>query len=82
MKKLWLFWWLANIFWLIIFTIGTVFIWIREFDGAGVIQTSDAKLAAFIVLLIAFLFPFAIQFVWLIINLVIKNNKRNKLEQV
>ncbi|WP_342511749.1 DUF3923 family protein [Sporosarcina sp. FSL K6-1522] len=76
MKKLWLFWWIANIFWFAIFAIGTIFIWIREVDGAGVTQTPEAKLAAFIVLLIAFTLPVIIQVVWLIVNLIINSNKK------
>ncbi|MBD7985295.1 DUF3923 family protein [Sporosarcina sp. Sa2YVA2] len=78
MKKQWLFWWFANIFWIATFTVGTVALWLREVDGAGVTQTPVAKLAAIIVLLIAFTIPLIIQVVWLIINLVISiNNKTN-----
>ena len=72
MKKLWLFWWIANAFWIAIFAIGTAFVWLREVDGAGVTQTPEAKLIAFLVLLIAFIFPVIIQVVWLIRNKKIK----------
>lgn len=41
----------------------------REVDGAGVTQTSELKLVAFTVLLVAFIIPLIIQIVWLIINL-------------
>lgn len=82
MKMLWLFWWIANIFWVAIFVIGTAFVWLREVDGAGATQTPEAKLAAFIVLLIAFIFPVIIQVVWLIVNLVINSNKKAKIKQV
>ncbi|WP_102273533.1 DUF3923 family protein [Cytobacillus massiliigabonensis] len=82
MKKLWLFWWIANTFWAAIFVAGTAFVWLREVDGAGAIQTLEAKLASFIVLLIAFIFPVIIQVVWLIVNLVINSNNKTKIQQV
>ena len=75
MRKRWIFWWIANAFWILLFAIGTAFVWLREVDGAGVAQTPELKLAAFIVLLIAFIFPVIIQVVWLITNLIIRNKK-------
>ncbi|MFC8148929.1 DUF3923 family protein [Bacillus paralicheniformis] len=69
MKKRWIFWWICNIFWMAVFVIGTALVWLRDVDGAGVTQTPELKLIAFIVLLIAFIFPFIIQVVWLIVNL-------------
>lgn len=71
-KKRWVSWWIANIIWIIIFAVGTVVIWTREVDGAGVTQTPELKLVAFIVLLIAFILPIIIQVVWLIVNLRIR----------
>ncbi|MEK3976610.1 DUF3923 family protein [Psychrobacillus sp. FSL K6-1267] len=82
MKKLWFLWWIANTFWVVIFALGTAFVWLREVDGAGATQTFEAKLAAFIVLLIAFILPLIIQVVWLIVNLVISRNKKTKIQQV
>jgi len=52
-----------------VFVMGTALVWLRNVDGAGVTQTPELKLIAFIVLLIAFIFPFIIQVVWLIVNL-------------
>ncbi|MQR87567.1 DUF3923 family protein [Bacillus megaterium] len=68
MKRRWISWWIANIIWIILFVVGTAVVWIREVDGAGVTQTPELKLFAFIVLLIAFIFPLIIQVIWLIIN--------------
>jgi Zn-dependent protease with chaperone function len=76
MKKRWLFWWIANAFWIVALAVGSAFVWQREVDGAGVTQTPEAKLIAFIVLLIAFIIPAILQVVWLIVNLVITNNKK------
>ncbi|MFP3663645.1 DUF3923 family protein [Priestia sp. SIMBA_032] len=68
MKRRWISWWIANIIRIILFVVGTVVVWTREVDGAGVTQTPELKLFAFIVLLIAFIFPLIIQVIWLIIN--------------
>ncbi|EJS70286.1 DUF3923 domain-containing protein [Bacillus cereus] len=69
MKRRWIYWWIGNISWIIIFGILAAIIWLREVDGAGVTQTPELKLVAFIVLLIAFILPIIIQAVWLIVNL-------------
>ncbi|GAB1766933.1 DUF3923 family protein [Priestia megaterium] len=74
MKRRWISWWIANIIWIILFIVGTAVVWTREVDGAGVTQTPQLKLLAFIVLLIAFAFPLIIQIIWLIVNF--KANKR------
>ncbi|MGC9933494.1 DUF3923 family protein [Priestia aryabhattai] len=68
MKRRWISWWIANIIWIILFLVGTAVVWTREVDGAGVTETPELKLFAFIVLLIAFIFPLIIQVIWLIIN--------------
>ena len=68
MKRRWISWWIANIIWIILFVVGTAVVWTREVDGAGVTQTPELKLFAFIVLLIACIFPLIIQVIWLIIN--------------
>ncbi|MEK4031262.1 DUF3923 family protein [Pseudobacillus sp. FSL P4-0506] len=75
MKKRWASWWIANIIWVVLFAAGTVVVWTREVDGAGVTQTPELKLVAFIVLLIAFIIPLSIQIVWLVVNL--KKVKKN-----
>jgi Protein of unknown function (DUF3923) len=72
-KSRWISWWIANMIWIILFAVGTVVVWTREVDGAGVTQTPELKLLAFIALLAAFIFPLIIQVIWLIVNL--KANK-------
>ncbi|MGG0217747.1 DUF3923 family protein [Bacillus mycoides] len=67
---------MGNIFWITIFGILAAIIWLREVDGAGVTQTPELKLIAFIVLLIAFILPLIIQVVWLIVNLRKSRKKR------
>ncbi|GIP62421.1 membrane protein [Virgibacillus pantothenticus] len=75
MKKRWIFWWIGNIFWIIIFVVGASIIWLRKVDGAGVTQTPELKLVALIVLLIGFILPIIIQVIWLIVSLIISSNK-------
>ena len=74
MKARWVSWWLANLFWIVLFIAGTIVVFTREVDGAGVTQTPELKWIAFIVLLVAFVIPLIIQIVWLIVNL----KKRNQ----
>ncbi|MBK0290780.1 DUF3923 family protein [Priestia megaterium] len=68
MKRRWISWRIANIIWIILFVVGTAVVWTREVDGAGVTQTLELKLFAFIVLLIVFIFPLILQVIWLIFN--------------
>ena len=82
MKKTWILWWVANIFWGIAFVAGTAFVWLREVDGTGAVQTFEARIASFAVLLIAFIFPLIIQIGWLIINLVMNKNKKTEVHQL
>ncbi|QKY71272.1 DUF3923 family protein [Lentibacillus sp. CBA3610] len=81
MKISWIFWWISNVFWMILFVVGTVFVWSREVDGSGAVQTPETKLLSFLVLLLAFLIPAIIQAIWLVINLVINNNKKSSIQQ-
>jgi hypothetical protein len=59
------FWWISNFFWFILFAVTAIFIGIRDVDGAGVEQTPELRLLAFIVLGIAFLFVLVCQLVFL-----------------
>ncbi|PGU50552.1 DUF3923 family protein [Bacillus cereus] len=75
MKKRWISWWIGNIFWIIVFGIWAAINWLRDVDGAGVIQTPEIKSISLIVLLIAFIIPVFFQIIWLIINL--RMSKKN-----
>lgn len=78
LKKRWIFWWIVNAFWLIIFFGLSLIIWLRKVDGAGVVQTPELKLFAFAILLIAFAFPALKQIIWLVINIVTTKDERTK----
>lgn len=75
MSKKWIFWWGANLFWLITFIICAAIIWLRKADGADVIQTPELKLFSLLILVIVFIVPAIIQVVWLIINLLTNSKK-------
>ncbi|WP_240378238.1 DUF3923 family protein [Bacillus piscicola] len=75
MRASWITWWIANVSWILLFAAGSFVVWTREVDGAGVTQTPELKLIAFIVLLVAFIIPLIIQIVWLIINLKKSGNR-------
>ncbi|GEN85965.1 hypothetical protein OSO01_07040 [Oceanobacillus sojae] len=43
-------WWATNVFWLIFFTGASIVIRVRNVDGAGIAQTPELKMLAFIIL--------------------------------
>ncbi|MFJ7952683.1 DUF3923 family protein [Lysinibacillus sp. NPDC096418] len=58
-------WWFANVFWLVMFALGAIFIGLREVDGAGISQTPEIKAITFIMVGILFVIIMFIQIVWL-----------------
>ena len=59
------FWWISSFFWFILFTVTAIVIGVRDVDGAGVEQTPELRIIAFIVLGVAFLFVLLCQLVFL-----------------
>lgn len=59
-------WWALNIVWLFIFAAGALFVGVRTVDSAGVVQTPELKMIAFIILGIVFLFVVLFQLILLI----------------
>ncbi len=57
-------WWVANVFWLVIFSILSIHIGIRQIDGAGAVQTPEIRFISFIVLGVAFVFILIMQLIW------------------
>ncbi len=76
MKTSWIIWWIVTVFWIITFAGMSLAILIRKVDGSGMVQSPEARMYALIVLLIAYIIPFIIQIVWLIINIIVKYRKR------
>ena len=76
MKISWIFWWIVSGFWLLLFSMGAIFLWMREVDGTGAVQTTEIKLLSILTLLFAFLFPFIIQVIWALINFIVSKTKK------
>ena len=76
MKVSWIFWWLVTIVEVASFLAISAFLWLREVDATGAVQTTELKLLNIAVLAAAFIIPFIIQVIWLVMNLVIKNRQR------
>ncbi|MCM3239403.1 DUF3923 family protein [Heyndrickxia oleronia] len=57
-------WWVANVFWLVIFAILAIISGTRQVDGAGVVQTPEIRIITFIILGVAFVFILIIQLIW------------------
>ncbi|MET1180930.1 DUF3923 family protein [Peribacillus simplex] len=57
-------WWVANVFWLVIFSILAIVIGTRQVDGAGAVQTPEIRIITLIILGVAFVFILIIQLIW------------------
>lgn len=58
-------WWTTTLLWLVLFGATAIFIGVRKVDGSGLEQTPELRLAAFIVLGVAFVFILLCQLVFL-----------------
>ncbi|WP_180554236.1 DUF3923 family protein [Staphylococcus haemolyticus] len=76
MKISWIFWWIISAFEVLSFLGFAFLLWQRSADAAGVIQTTEVKWINIAVLGLAYLIPFLIQIVWLIINLIYSKRKQ------
>ncbi|WP_026688442.1 DUF3923 family protein [Alteribacter aurantiacus] len=77
MKASWVLWWMTNAFWMALYLAGTLFVFMREVDGTGAVQTPGIKFISFGVLTVAFLIPLSFQMVWLGIHLFVGNQKKS-----
>ncbi|MGE1164368.1 DUF3923 family protein [Peribacillus simplex] len=57
-------WWVANVFWLIIFSLLAIVIGTRQVDGAGGVQTPEIRIITFIIIGVPFVFILIIQLIW------------------
>lgn len=77
MKISWIFWWLITILEFLSFAVLSIFLWMRNVDAGGITQTTEIKWINIAVLALAYMLPFIIQIVWLIINLVYQKKTKN-----
>lgn len=62
MKKIW---WIINGIWLLLFSGLAIFIYFREVDAAGVVQTSELKWLSLALLGVVFILFAIVQFIFL-----------------
>ncbi|BCU51343.1 uncharacterized protein DUF3923 [Staphylococcus auricularis] len=75
MKLRWIFWWIVSLLELASFVIFSVFLWMRDVDASGAVQTTELKWLNIAVLACAYLVPFVIQVGWAILNFTISSKK-------
>ncbi|MDJ1089965.1 DUF3923 family protein [Macrococcoides caseolyticum] len=75
MRTSWIIWWLVSTLEFLSFIGMSIFLWLREIDGSGAVQTTEIKLINIGVLALFYAIPFVIQLIWLILNLINSNKK-------
>ena len=56
--------------------------WFRDQDAGGVTQTIELKWVNIGILFLAFLFPFLLQLIWLIFNIVVESKSTEDLDVI
>lgn len=77
MKTSWIFWWIVSITEIIVFLASSFFLWSREIDATGAIQTTEIKLINIAVLVAAFIIPAIIQIAWICFNFYYSRKQKN-----
>lgn len=75
MRTSWILWWLVSILEFLSFIGISIFLWLREIDGSGAVQTTEIKLINISILALFYTVPFVIQLIWL---KVINNKKKSQ----
>jgi len=57
-------WWIANVFWVVVFSILSIIIATRQIDGSGAVQTPEIRIITFIILAVPFVFILIVQLIW------------------
>ncbi|MDV2419921.1 DUF3923 family protein [Corynebacterium tuberculostearicum] len=68
MKLSWALWWTVTLMEVLSFIALSTLLLVRAEDAAGAQQTTELRLLNVIILIFAYLVPFAIQVVWFILN--------------
>lgn len=79
MRTSWTLWWLVSTLEFLSFIGMSIFLWVREIDGSGAVQTTEIKLINIGVLAIFYIILFVIQLIWLILKLINSNKKSQNL---
>nr|WP_263314743.1 DUF3923 family protein [Mammaliicoccus sp. Marseille-Q6498] len=76
MKISWVLWWILSIIEVLSFLVFSALLWMRDVDATGAVQTTELKWINIGILFSAYVLPFGIQIVWLIINVVLNSKKK------
>ena len=68
MKLSWALWWTVTLIEVLSFIALSTLLLVRAEDAAGAQQTTELRLLNVVILIFAYLIPFAIQVVWFILN--------------
>ncbi|MDK8759537.1 DUF3923 family protein [Corynebacterium sp. MSK151] len=68
MKLSWALWWTVTLMEVLSFIALSALLLVRAEDAAGAQQTTELRLLNVVILVFAYLIPFAIQVVWFILN--------------
>ena len=71
--------WIISIIELLSFIGFSIFLWLRDVDASGAIQTTELKWINIAVLAAAYLILLVIQLICLIINLIFRNKQKQKV---
>lgn len=75
MRISWTLWWVVSTLEFLSFIGMSIFLWLREIDGSGAVQTTEIKLINIGILALFYTIPFIIQLIWLVLNLINSNKK-------
>jgi hypothetical protein len=78
MRISWILWWIISAIELFSFIGFSILLWLRNVDAAGAVQTAEIKWINIGVIAAAYLIPFIIQIIWLVINLIISRKEKQQ----
>ncbi|MCD9066713.1 DUF3923 family protein [Staphylococcus pasteuri] len=82
MRLSWILWWVVLVFELILFAGASAFLWMREIDASGAVQTVQLKLINIAILGVFMLLPFLIvQLIWLVINIIYSKKQKKNINE-
>ena len=70
LRASWMLWSIITAFWFILYLSVSAFLWLREVDGTGTVQTPELKLISIGIWSVFYIIPCCIQITWFIFNLI------------
>ncbi|MCD8895891.1 DUF3923 family protein [Mammaliicoccus sciuri] len=82
MKVSWVLWWILTIIEVGAFLTFSIFLWFREVDATGAVQTTELKWFSIGIMATLFIIPFLTQLVWLIVNSITSKKLKSQNQNV